>query len=182
MRPRKRLFLATALVAGGLLAFAPAAFAQVPVGNTDSNHIRCAQGGGNGPLFGAHSNGDVGGVAALSDPNADHGAAGVLANNSNAGGPGEGGSEGGLGGSSLRGGGAGGCNGPSLPTTGAPVGRMALWGFTVLLLGVPLILFGRLRPWDAAFVRAGAMRSMSSDRMMRRLRYLEIRERYLTRR
>jgi hypothetical protein len=179
MRPRKHLFIAAVVIAGGLLAFAPAAFAQVPVGNTDSNHIKCAQGGGNGPVFGAHSSGDVGGMAALTDPNADHGAAGVLANNSNAAGPGEGGGEGGLGGSSLRGGGAGGC-GPSLPTTGSPIGRIALLGLTFAAFGVPLLMFARVRPWEAAglYARAAGGVPVSRERMMRRLRYLEIRERY----
>ena len=178
MRPRKRLFIAAALVAGGFLAFAPAALAQVQVGNSDSNHVNCAQGGGNGPVFGARSGGDVGGMAALTDPNADHGAAGVLANNGNAGGPGEGGREGGLGGSSLRGGGAGGC-GPSLPTTGSPIGRVAMLGLTFAAFGVPLLLFSRLRPWEAGGLRAHVMARMpvSGERMMRRLRYLEIRQR-----
>jgi hypothetical protein len=134
MRSTKRFLVLAGLVAGATLVVAPMALAQV--GNTDAAHARCAQGGGNGPVFGAHSHGDVGGIAALTDPNADHGAAGVLANNSNAGGNGEGGAAGGLGGSSLRGGGAGGCNGPSLPATGAPVARIALWGLTVGLLGV----------------------------------------------
>jgi hypothetical protein len=115
-------------------------------------------------------------MAALTDPNADHGAAGVLANNSNAGGPGEGGSSGGLGGSSLRGGGAGGCPGPTLPTTGAPVGRLAMWGVTLSVLGIPLLLLAHLRPWDAGAIRQRFMPQLLDDRMRRRLRYLEIRE------
>jgi hypothetical protein len=181
MRPRNRLLVAAALIAGGFLAFAPAALAQSPVGNTDANHIKCAQGGGNGPVFGAHSSGDVGGTAALTDPNADHGAAGVLANNSNEAGPGEGGSEGGLGGSSLRGGGAGGCPGPSLPTTGSPISRVAMLGLTFAAFGVPLLMFSRLRPWEAGALRARVSARIPSDRMTRRLRYLEIRERHLGR-
>src|SRR5437899_9885592 len=179
MRSTKRFIVIAGLFAGAALVVAPSALAQ---GNTDAAHARCAQGGGNGPVFGARSHGDVGGIAALTDPNADHGAAGVLANNSNAGGSGEGGAEGGLGGSSLRGGGAGGCNGPSLPTTGAPVGRLALWGLTVALLGVPLVLFAHLRPWEAALLRQRIVPMRLDDRMSRRLRYLEIRERHASRR
>jgi len=181
MRTAKRFIVLSGLVAGAALVVAPTALAA-PTGNTDAAHGRCAQGGGNGPVFGARSNGDVGGMAALTDPNADHGAAGVLADNSNAAGSGEGGTEGGLGGSSLLGAGAGGCNGPSLPTTGAPVGRIALWGLTVGLLGVPLLLFARLRPWEAEAVRQRIVPMRLDDRMARRLRYLEIRERYLTQR
>src|SRR5438105_2668157 len=177
MRSTKRFVVLAGLLAGATLVIAPAALAQV--GNTDAAHAGCAQGGGNGPVFGARANGDEGGIAALTDPNADHGAAGVLANNSNAGGTGEGGREGGLGGSSLRGGGAGGC-GPSLPRTGAPVGRMALLGLTVGLLGVPLLLFARLRPWETALLRQRVVPMRLEDRMARRLRYLEIRQRYLT--
>jgi len=173
-----RRLLVIGLLAAGALVFAPAAFAQV--GNTDAAHSGCAQGGGNGPVFGAKAPGDDGGIRALTEPNADHGAAGVLSNNSNAGGAAEGGREGGLGGSSLRGGGAAGC-GPSLPTTGFPIGRLALWGATILLLGVPMLLFSQLRPWDAHAVRQRIV-PVGAERMMRRLRYLEIRERNSARR
>ena len=170
-----RRLLVVGLLAAGAMVLAPSALAQV--GNTDAAHSGCAQGGGNGPVFGARgANGDVGGMAALTNPGADHGAAGVLANNSNEAGPGEGGREGGLGGSSLRGGGAGGC-GPSLPTTGSPVSRVALVGLAFALFGVPLLLVSRLRPWETAVVRA-RFSPQSGERMMRRLRYLEIRERY----
>jgi hypothetical protein len=154
--------------------FVPGALAQV--GNTDRAHLQCAQGGGNGPVFGARSGSDVGGMAALTDPNADHGAAGVLANNGNAGGPGEGGSSGGLGGSSLRGGGAGGCPGPTLPLTGAPIGRLALWGASLFVLGVPLLLIAREHAWSAAAVGRRIASYSLDTRIGRRLRYLEIRE------
>jgi hypothetical protein len=176
MKTTKRMILLGAVFLGAGVLAAPAAFAQ---GNTDLAHLQCAQGGGNGPVFGARGGADDGGISGLRNPNADHGAAGVLADNSNAGGSGEGGSSGGVGGSSLLGGGAGGCPGPSrplLPVTGSATGRVAMIGLTFVLFGVPLLLLGHLRPWDPAPVRLAS--ASAGERIRRRLRYLEIRERY----
>src|SRR5712692_8102432 len=98
-----RLVSAVGLMVGASFAVTHAAQAQ---GITDAAHSGCAQGGGNGPVFGAAGGG---GITGLTNANADHGAAGVLANALNAGGRAEGVNDGGLGGSSLIGGGAAGC-------------------------------------------------------------------------
>jgi hypothetical protein len=145
MRTAIRLVAIAGLIFGASFAVTGAALAQ---GNTDAAHSQCAQGGGNGPVFGASGGG---GITALTDPNADHGAAGVLANNSNAGGAAEGGNEGGLGGSSLKGGGAAGCGalvGRVLPATGAGTDRLALMGVALALGGAWLLNLSRLHAYS----------------------------------
>jgi len=166
-----KISLMAALVSGALLVAGPTAWAT---GNTDKAHEQCAQGGSSNAL-------SLSSLEAIVGPKV---ARLAVANDSSVGGAGEGGSQGGLGGSNVRGGGAGGCiaRPTLLPVTGAPVGRLALWGLAIALLGVPLVLFGSLRPWEARVVSQPWMVAPLSDRMDRRRRYLEIRERHLVRR
>lgn len=160
----KRVTICAGLVVAAAVVFVPAALAQ---GNTDRAHTPCSHGGGIAPVMGSA---DGGGISGLENPGADHGAAGAMASNANAGGAAQGGRFGGLGGSSLRGGGAGGCRSGlvSLPATGAPVQRLALWGVALVAIGGASLLM----------VRADMLAPEPTDeRALRRRRYEEIRDR-----
>ena len=146
MRAAVRLAVIAGLAAGASFTLSHAASAQ---GNTDLEHSRCSQGGSPTvtPVFG----GSDSAMAALRDPNADHGAAGALFFPPSIGGSGSSGRTAGLGGSNLQGGGAGGCEHPPiemakariLPVTGAEIGRLALLGGAFAAAGLSMLLLAR---------------------------------------